>query len=102
MDIGKTLAKLRKEAGLSQAELAVRLSMLGVDVTNQAVSKWESGSSVPNARQFIILCAALGVEDVLGEFTDGRFGAYAVLDKAVRQMMREYKALLTAAGCGCL
>ena len=49
MDIGKTLAKLRKEAGLSQAELAVRLSMLGVDVTNQAVSKWESGSSVPGS-----------------------------------------------------
>lgn len=98
MDIGKTIAKARKEAGLSQAELAARLCLLGVEVTNQAVSKWESGVSLPNARQFIILCAALGIEDVLGEFTDGRFGAYAGLDKAGRQMMKEYKALLTASG----
>ena len=98
MDIGKTIAKLRKEAGLSQAELAVRLSMLGVDVTNQAVSKWESGSSVPNARQFIILCAALGVEDVLGEFTKGKYGAYAGLDSEGRKKLAEYKSLLISSG----
>ena len=98
MDIGKTLAKLRKEAGLSQAELAVRLSMLGVDVTNQAVSKWESGSSLPNARQFIILCAALGVEDVLGEFTKGKYGAYAGLDSEGRRKLAEYKSLLISSG----
>ena len=98
MDIGKTLAKLRKEAGLSQAELAARLSMLGVDVTNQAVSKWESGSSLPNARQFIILCAALGVEDVLGEFTKGKYGAYAGLDSEGRRKLAEYKSLLISSG----
>lgn len=98
MDIGKTLAKLRKEAGLSQAELAVRLSMLGVDVTNQAVSKWESGNSLPNARQFIILCAALGVEDVLGEFTKGKYGAYAGLDSEGRRKLAEYKSLLISSG----
>ena len=98
MDIGKTLAKLRKEAGLSQTELAARLSMLGVDVTNQAVSKWESGSSLPNARQFIILCAALGVEDVLGEFTKGKYGAYAGLDSEGRRKLAEYKSLLISSG----
>ena len=98
MDIGKTLAKLRKEAGLSQTELAVRLSMLGVDVTNQAVSKWESGSSQPNARQLIILCAALGVEDVLGEFTKGKYGAYAGLDSDGRRKLAEYKSLLISSG----
>ena len=98
MDIGKTLAKLRKEAGLSQTELAARLSMLGMDVTNQAVSKWESGSSLPNARQFIILCAALGVEDVLGEFTKGKYGAYAGLDSEGRRKLAEYKSLLISSG----
>ena len=59
MDIGKTIAAARREMGLSQAQLAARLSMLGVDVTNQAVCKWENGSSLPNAKQFLILCAAL-------------------------------------------
>ena len=37
--IGEVLAARRKELGLSQAELAGRLGMLGVGVTNQAVSK---------------------------------------------------------------
>lgn len=98
MNIGKTLARLRREAGLSQSELAARLSMLGVDVTNQAVSKWESGSSLPNARQFIILCAALGVEDVLGEFTNGKYGAYAGLDSEGRKKLAEHKSLLVSSG----
>lgn len=98
MNIGKTIAQARREAGLNQAELAVRLNMLGVDVTNQAISKWESGASLPNARQFIILCAALGIEDVLAEFTDGRHGAYAGLNSEGRRKLREYKSLLAESG----
>ena len=98
MNIGKTFARLRREAGLSQSELAARLSMLGVDVTNQAVSKWESGSSLPNAWQFIILSAALGVEDMLGEFTNGKYGAYAGLDSEGRRKLAEYKSLLISSG----
>ena len=61
MDIGKTIAAARRAVGLSQAGLAARLSMLGVDVTNQAICKWENGATLPNAKQFIILCAALGI-----------------------------------------
>lgn len=98
MDIGKTIAAARREMGLSQAQLAARLSMLGVDVTNQAVCKWENGSSLPNAKQFLILCAALGIEDVLGEFTNGKRGAYAGLDSAGRRKLTEYKQLLIDSG----
>ena len=36
MTFGEKLQKLRKEAGMSQEELAARL-----DVSRQAVSKWE-------------------------------------------------------------
>ena len=98
MNIGKTIARSRREAGLSQAELAARLTMLGVDVTNQAVSKWESGMSLPNARQFIILCAALGIEDVLAEFTDGKHGISAGLNGEGRRKLMEYKSLLRESG----
>ena len=98
MNIGKTINKARREAGLSQAELAARLCMLGVDVTNQAVSKWESGASLPNARQFVILCAALGIEDVLAEFTDGKHGISAGLNSEGRRKLMEYKALLVESG----
>ena len=43
MSISEILAKYRKKLGLTQEGLA---SQLGV--TNQAVSKWESGQSCPD------------------------------------------------------
>lgn len=41
--IGSYISKLRKEADLTQGELADRLN-----VTHQAVSKWERGESIPD------------------------------------------------------
>lgn len=38
MEIGKTIRDLRKRKGLSQEELAEK-----IDVSRQAVSKWENG-----------------------------------------------------------
>lgn len=43
MELYERLSDLRKRAGLSQEELAERL-----DVSRQAVSKWESGASSPD------------------------------------------------------
>ena len=43
MTIGENIADLRKKKGLTQAEFG---EMLGV--SNQAVSKWESGMSMPD------------------------------------------------------
>ena len=43
MQFGELLAKRRKEANLSQEQLAEKLN-----VTRQAVSKWESGASMPD------------------------------------------------------
>ena len=43
MSIGKNIARLRKEKGLTQRELG---EMVGV--SNQAVSKWESEITSPN------------------------------------------------------
>ena len=40
MEIGKTIQDLRKRKGLSQEELAEK-----IDVSRQAVSKWENGVS---------------------------------------------------------
>ena len=41
MEIGKTIQDLRKRKGLSQEELAEK-----IDVSRQAVSKWENGDSL--------------------------------------------------------
>ncbi len=40
--IGKFIATCRKEKGLTQMQLAEKL-----DITNRAVSKWETGKSMP-------------------------------------------------------
>lgn len=98
MNIGAALTQARKRQGLSQSELAARLALLGVDVTNQAVCKWENGATLPNARQLLALCAALDIEDVLGEFTEGRRGAFAGLNREGRRLMAEHKRLLLDSG----
>ena len=56
MNIGEILAHTREQLGLSQKEVAQLLSAAGVTVTNQAISKWENGSTQPNASQFLTLC----------------------------------------------
>ena len=74
--IGEIFSARRRELGLSQSELAGRLGMLGVDVTNQAVSKWENGVTEPGAEQFLALCAALDIEDIRGAFSGGSLEGY--------------------------
>ena len=59
-----TIKRLRTEQGLSQDELAER-----VHVVRQTVSKWERGTSVPDADSLVVLARALGVSaaELLGE-----------------------------------
>ena len=94
MNIGKVISEMRSLRGMSQSELAARLSMAGAEVSNQAVSKWEKNQTMPSAKQLLILCAVLGIEDVLGEFTNGRFGCWAGLNDEGRRKLEEYHHLL--------
>lgn len=98
MNIGKVIYQARTSQGLNQNELAARLAAAGVGVTNQAVSKWEKNQTQPNAGQLLVLCAVLGIEDVLGEFTDGRFGAWSGLNREGRKKLEEYHHLLKESG----
>ena len=54
--IGKLIAKLRKEKGLTQAELGEKLG-----VGYKAVSKWENGNGMPDVSLFQPLCDILGI-----------------------------------------
>ena len=54
--IGKFLQQRRKECGLTQSELAERLS-----VSDRAISKWENGNCLPDADHMIELCEILGI-----------------------------------------
>ncbi len=96
INIGRTLAKLRRAQSLSQRDLAAILALHGVEVTNQAVSKWEKGVSQPSAGQFLLLCRILGVEDISGEFL-GK-GLSAGLSRAGREKLADYAQLLRLSG----
>ncbi|WP_042277396.1 helix-turn-helix domain-containing protein [[Clostridium] dakarense] len=50
MNLGENLKKLRKEKNLSQEQLAKMLN-----VSRQAVSKWESGKTYPDIDNLILL-----------------------------------------------
>ena len=54
--IGKFIAQCRKECGLTQAKLAEALN-----ITDRAVSKWETGKSLPDASIMLELCCMLGI-----------------------------------------
>jgi len=56
MKVKKILKDLRKKAGLSQEALAQK-----VLVTRQAVSRWETGETVPNTETLKLLSALFGV-----------------------------------------
>ncbi|MFR8072633.1 MAG: helix-turn-helix transcriptional regulator, partial [Anaerovoracaceae bacterium] len=56
MTFGEKIQKLRKEAGLSQEELAHRLK-----VSRQAVSKWERDSGFPETEKIIWMSSIFNV-----------------------------------------
>ncbi len=92
MKMNETLCALRKQAGLSQAEVAARLTLRGCRLTHRAVSKWERGDTQPNMRQFLLLMETYGVRDAVGAFGLGR-GAGG-LNALGRARLREYETLL--------
>ena len=64
--IGRFIAKCRKEAGLTQAQLAEKIL-----ITDRAVSKWESGASDPSTTNLMALAKLFGVtpEELLKELS---------------------------------
>ncbi|MDR0917049.1 MAG: helix-turn-helix domain-containing protein [Oscillospiraceae bacterium] len=56
MDIGQTIKRLRRERGFTQEDLAERLN-----ITAQAVSKWENGIAAPDISQLAPLVSIFGV-----------------------------------------
>lgn len=54
--IGKFIAELRNEKGMTQTELGERIG-----VTNKTVSRWENGNYMPDISVITLLCAELDV-----------------------------------------
>ena len=56
MSFSENLKQIRKEKGLSQEELAELL-----DVSRQAVSKWEQGNGYPEVEKLLLLSSKLNI-----------------------------------------
>ena len=56
MAIQDTIAAIRKEAGLTQEEMARKLYM-----TRQAVSRWENGETTPGIDMVKLICVTFGI-----------------------------------------
>ena len=66
--IGKFIAECRKKKNLTQAQLAEKLN-----ITDRAISKWETGKAMPDSNIMIELCYILGIsvnELLCGEMID--------------------------------
>ena len=57
MSLGERITELRTAAGISQNQLAKAM-----EVSRQAVSKWEQGTSSPDTERLIQLAEILGTE----------------------------------------
>lgn len=56
IEIGKFISKCCKEKNLTQAQRAEKLN-----ITDRAVSKWETGKSLPDSSVMLELCKILGI-----------------------------------------
>ena len=65
--IGRFISEKRKAQGMTQAQLAEKLG-----ITDRAVSKWETGRSMPDVSLMMELCSQLGITVKLPETLFGR------------------------------
>ena len=80
LEIGKNIRKRRREADMTQEELAERLG-----VSYQAVSRWENGTTYPDIELLPVLAGMFGctLDELVGE----------VKDEKIRQYHEEYGAM---------
>ena len=90
--IGKFISSCRKEKGLTQMQLAEKLN-----ITNRAVSKWETGKCMPDYSIIESLCTELNTtlaELMNGEEDDKSIHTYD--NEQIVEMMKEMQELKKA------
>ena len=80
--VGKLIAELRKEKGLTQKNIADALG-----ISNKTVSKWECGNGLPEVSLMLPLCEALGI--TVNDLLSGERVAQADYQKKAEENMME-------------
>ena len=93
--LGRRLREARQARRMTQMDVVRALAACGSEVGIAALSKWEHGQAVPNAHQFLALCAILGhAEDAFSYFA----AAPAPLSAQGMKKLRDYMDDLIASG----
>ena len=87
---GRFIAKLRKQKGLTQVQLAQKLN-----ITDRAVSKWENGKALPDVAIMPELCNLLDI--TVNELLSGEKIDSADTDKNTQMLLLEMTAQKQAA-----
>ncbi len=82
--IGKFIAACRKEQGMTQAVLAEKLG-----ISDRAVSKWETGKSLPDSGIMLELCELLKIN--VNELLSGERVMAETYDKKAEENLLEMK-----------
>lgn len=88
--IAKNLAYFRREAGLTQAELAEKLNY-----SDKAVSRWEHGDTLPDINVLYHLCEFYGIDmTILAREDADIYTAGAIAEQAGRRNSTVYRLCL--------
>ena len=82
--IGRFISSCRKEQGMTQAALAEKLG-----ISDRAVSKWETGKSMPDSGIMLELCSLLGIN--VNELLSGERIMTEVYDKRAEENLLEMR-----------
>lgn len=84
IDTGRFIASCRKEKGLTQAQLAEKLN-----ITDRAVSKWETGKCMPDSSIMLELCNILDI--TVNELLSGERIEMNDYEEKVNENLIEFK-----------
>ena len=90
--VGKTIATLRQNRNMTQQQLAATLN-----VSHQAVSKWENGAALPDVQTLMDLTRLFGItmEQLLnGEVPQDRLENKSTLDESIQSIGTFFNSLV--------
>lgn len=102
LTLARILKQAREEAGLTQQQLAERLTANGHAVSQTAVYKWENGLGGPRIRRLSAISVALGLEShaLMERYLEATFnthpGIWFFLSPPTVALISEYALLVYA------
>ena len=98
MNYGTILAKLRKEKGFTQPEVADYINKYSEkSYSNKTVSHWEKGVVAPPVEQFLLLCELYSITDIQATFRgkSKEYSTFSRLNELGKQKVEEFIEMLS-------